>query len=744
MKKFLCALVLVALTVPAVMAQLSKVDLRGQDIYENYKEKVSALRQGKALPAHLKSVNIPDKMAVTIRMNSEADIDKIEAAGAEVVSQAGNMAVVNINVADLERLSLVKEVQAIQSARRAKLVNDNGRDASRVTDVRNGLKDKSGNTISTYFDGTGVVVGLMDTGLDPNHINFMDSDGNTRVKGITKYSYVGGSARATNYTTADAIANFTTEEASETHGSHVLGIITGAYADEKHDYSGMAPGADIWVCCGNLEDPCIEAAVDKIAGYADQQGKPAVINMSLGINSGSHDQFDSFNQYIDNIVTKYTNQPIICISSGNEGSDKIALKRTFTASNTSFSTIVPIYDFYYNSYYGYDIEFYGNDGTSFSVTPFIYEYSSKKSVLELSKIKVTGPISGTVTLNSSSDSNFANYGSGYIRVTAKVNPQSGRFYAAYHGTFEASTSGYRLGFKVEGSNGQTIYSYATDNDGILEFTNGGSPANISGSGDGTINSMCCGLHTLSIGSYNTRNQWTSTSGSTYSSGYSVGRISSFSSWGNVWDGRLLPHVCAPGSMIISSVSTYNVNYSGSDASYYRFPSTDIVYKVTGSSRDYHWGVMQGTSMSSPHAAGVFALWKQLKPDLTPAQCVETAQATAKTDSYTTSAGGQAGAGKLDAYAGMQYILENYSGVESLLARDLPTVLVRETSRNEFTIAAAEGDAFTATLFNVSGKVAASACGKGNATLSAAGLAKGVYVLKVNGAKVNHSQKLVVR
>ena len=96
------------------------------------------------------------------------------------------MAVVNINVADLERLSLVKEVQAIQSARRAKLVNDKGRDASRVTDVRNGLKDKSGNTISTYFDGTGVVVGLMDTGLDPNHINFMDSDGNTRVKGITK------------------------------------------------------------------------------------------------------------------------------------------------------------------------------------------------------------------------------------------------------------------------------------------------------------------------------------------------------------------------------------------------------------------------------------------------------------------------------------------------------------------------------------------------------------------------------
>ena len=743
MKKFLFGLLMVALATPAAWSQITKMDICGQVLYENYKEKMAAINQGQPVPAHLNSVEVPESLTVTVRFGSANDLSKAEALGIEVLSEAGNMAVVTVPMAKLEEFCNLEEVKAVQSPRKVKLLNNLARVASRVNEVRSGLKDKDGNPVPGVFNGTGVVVGLMDTGLDPNHINFKDADGNTRVKGITKYSSVGGTARASDYTTESQIANFTTEDNTETHGTHVLGIITGAY-NPGTDYSGMAPNADIWVCCGDLSDPCILAAVDKIAGYADGEGKPAVINLSLGVNFGSHDKYDSFNQYLDNLVTKYSNPPIITISSGNEGDTRIALRRELTASQTSFATCVPVTSYYYNSSYGYDIEFYGSDSSIFSITPFIYDKSSKQEVLQMTAIKINSNLNGSMKNMSASSTALGDYGTGYVRGTSRIDSQSKRFYITYHGTFDPSDSKYYLGFRVEGTAGQTLYCYATDYDGVVEFTNASSANYINGTYDGTINSMCCGEHTLSIGSYNTRKQWTSTSGSTYSSGSTVNAISSFTSWGNLWDGRLLPHVCAPGSMIVSSISKYNAEYSGSNASYYKFPTSDTVVKTTVNGRTQYWGVMQGTSMSSPHAAGVFALWKQLKPDLTPAQCVEAAQATAKTDSYTTSAGGKAGAGKLDAYAGMQYILENFSGVESLISRNLPTVLVREVARGEFEIATAEGDAFTATLYGVSGQVAAKVAGEGNAMLNTNNLPKGVYVLSVNGRKVNGSQKIVVR
>ena len=132
MKKFLCGLVLVALTIPTVMAQLSKVDLRGQVMYENYKEIEKAKKAGLPVPAHLKKMEIPESITLTIRMGSEADIDKVEALGAEVIDVTGNMAIVTIKMSQLEELSLINEVKAIQSPRKFKLLNDKARIASRV------------------------------------------------------------------------------------------------------------------------------------------------------------------------------------------------------------------------------------------------------------------------------------------------------------------------------------------------------------------------------------------------------------------------------------------------------------------------------------------------------------------------------------------------------------------------------------------------------------------------------------
>ncbi|TLD29226.1 hypothetical protein PspLS_04048 [Pyricularia sp. CBS 133598] len=72
---------------------------------------------------------------------------------------------------------------------------------------------------------------------------------------------------------------------------------------------------------------------------------------------------------------------------------------------------------------------------------------------------------------------------------------------------------------------------------------------------------------------------------------SGGSITWYSSWGPTWDGRTMPTYLAPGNDILST-----------------FP------KRLGS-----WGVIGGTSMATPYAAGVAALLKQQFPKMTSGQ-----------------------------------------------------------------------------------------------------------------------------
>lgn len=83
---------------------------------------------------------------------------------------------------------------------------------------------------------------------------------------------------------------------------------------------------------------------------------------------------------------------------------------------------------------------------------------------------------------------------------------------------------------------------------------------------------------------------------------------------------------------------------------------------------HYWGRMQGTSMSSPFAAGVFALWLEANPTLDVNAIRDIAKRTAMTDRYTQAGDPvQWGAGKLDAYEGLKLALNYTSSVNDVLA-----------------------------------------------------------------------------
>ena len=95
----------------------------------------------------------------------------------------------------------------------------------------------------------------------------------------------------------------------------------------------MPPEATIAISCGELQDGFIAFGVQDIQNYAEwlrendpDRPWPLVWNLSLGSNQGPHDKRTSLNQVLDIFGQK----GIVCVSAGNEGDLKIALKKTFT------------------------------------------------------------------------------------------------------------------------------------------------------------------------------------------------------------------------------------------------------------------------------------------------------------------------------------------------------------------------------------------------------------------------------
>ena len=103
------------------------------------------------------------------------------------------------------------------------------------------------------YDGTGVVVGIIDIGFEYGHPAFYSADGATyRVKRVWDQNATSGTAPAGyNYgrelTTQSAILAARYSQTDETHGTHVAGIAAGCGGSTTQTaaYRGIAPGADI-------------------------------------------------------------------------------------------------------------------------------------------------------------------------------------------------------------------------------------------------------------------------------------------------------------------------------------------------------------------------------------------------------------------------------------------------------------------------------------------------------------------
>ena len=707
---------------------------------------------------------IPSTVSALVTLTDENGADALREAGFDVETVIGRVAVVSLPLDRADRLAELPEVVQISMGQQYEPMLNRARTASQVASVQ------AGTDLPQAFDGTGVVCGLMDTGLDPNHVNFREGttgSGDNRVKVVWKIQ--GTSAAVSEYSTPAKIASFTTDDSEETHGTHVLGIMGGSYngtgvygtvstsgnamqGKSKIPYYGVARNADLAVACGSLYDACIIKAAQRVVNYAESVGKPAVLNLSLGSNTGPHDGTSEVCQVLSTLGQK----ALICVSAGNEGEDPISIRHTFTATSPEVKTMI---DKGSAGGWSYLADAWSDDSRLFNVAFVIVN-------------KTTGEITYRYNLNRNLGGGYYNIGSsqyagysdinetpaefsaafsGYVMMTTNLNTANNRYNMTIRfNVTPTSASGGNLvpGLIFSGSTGQSVSLFCNSHIG---FTSNSLAGWTSGTSANSANDMACGDNVLAIGSYTSRNSYPSYAGAfqyignkTYADTYyQVGKVSPFSSYGQQINGKSIPTFCAPGATLVSSISTYYFNAEGLiNASVVGVaPST-----VNSTSRQNYWDAMMGTSMASPYAAGVCALLLQADPTLTYAKALEALTSTAVRDADVTSASNQVqwGAGKLDALAAIKHVLGGAS-IGTVMADDDMKIIVTPTPGGYEVFAPGTDTGLTVTLFDIQGRpVLTARSSESTATLNTAALSKGIYVLTATAPGLSRSQKVTVR
>ena len=117
------------------------------------------------------------------------------------------------------------------------------------------------------YTGEGVVIGVIDGGIDYNHAAFCHADGTTRIKKVIDFSK--GTKQV--YDTDEAIKALTTDDPTDSHGTHTSAIAGGS--DLGNGQQGMAPQAEL-VLCGlgdNTSNTSIIECIKDIFDYAGEQ-----------------------------------------------------------------------------------------------------------------------------------------------------------------------------------------------------------------------------------------------------------------------------------------------------------------------------------------------------------------------------------------------------------------------------------------------------------------------------------------
>ena len=299
-----------------------------------------------------------DEWEVIVKYNGNLGV-VADGLGIRAEDLGDSFAILTISSSRIDELHQYKEIEFIELPKRLSLSMRQAMSDACITPVHTQRAGGYG------LRGNGVLIGIIDSGIDYTHPDFRDYDGNSRI--LYLWDQLGsqnppdGFYNGTEYNNSqlnEALQNLQSSTIPSLdfigHGTSVSGVAAGNGRSSGGVEQGVAPEASLIVVrLGErgresfARTTEIMRALKYIMDQAMSLNMPVAINLSFGTNDGSHAGDSLFETYINAVAQRW--QCVIVVATGNEGAarhhfeGRIATGQTIDVSFTVASNLQSVY-----------------------------------------------------------------------------------------------------------------------------------------------------------------------------------------------------------------------------------------------------------------------------------------------------------------------------------------------------------------------------------------------------------------